>query len=112
LAGLRSALVTHNFPDLPNDLDKQFLDDSKMGLQHRLRKEWKDWLRNNHDKIIDGTLEVPSEIEFKIAKVKRLLKKFKDGTIQRKWNCRENWWAAQLVLFELNGNKAIKEATT
>lgn len=93
MAGLSSAAVTRNFPALPNDLDMTFLNESKAALTLGLNKK--------HG----------NDTEAKIASVNRILSKFKDGTIRSDLNCRENWWAAQLVLFELNGNKAIKEAT-
>lgn len=115
MAGLSSAAVTRNFPALPNDLDMTFLNEAKAGLQDGLNKEWNEWLldwyRRNNNKSLDDALREKMENKFKITRVKKILAKFKDGTIRSDLNCRENWWAAQLVLFELNGNKAIKEAT-
>ena len=115
MAGLSSAAVTRNFPDLPSDLRMGFLNEAKAGLQDGLNKEWNKWLldwhRRNDNKSLDDAIREKMENKFKIARVEKLLLKFKDGSISRKLNCRENWWAAQLVLFELNGNKTIKEAS-
>ena len=89
---LPSVALKRNFPKLPSDLELVWVNISKENLELALFR--------THD----------NDREQKIASVKKLLKKFKDGTICRELNCRENWWAARLVLLELNGNKAIKEA--
>jgi len=89
---LSSIALERNFPKLPSDLDIEFLNNAKDGLNWFLMKK------------------CGSDCHKKIVEVNRILSKFKDGTICRELNCRENWWAARLVLLELNGNKAIKEA--
>ena len=92
MAGLRDAIVTHNFVDLPSNLDIKSLNDAKMNLLSRLESRYK----QNH--------------RAKVAKVNRILAAFKNKTIPENLNRRENFWAAKLVLVELNGNGAIKEA--
>jgi len=89
LVGLRSSLVTRNMPDLPADLNREFLNETKVALQLILNRKY-----NNNTKA-------------KIAKVNKILSAFKNGSISKELNCRENWWAAKLVLFELevNGKK-------
>jgi len=91
LAGLSSAAVTRNFPALPNDLDMTFLNEAKVTIQHSINKEYKD------------------DVKAKIAEVKKFLLKFEDGTIDKELKSKEFLWAAKLILFELNRNKAIKE---
>ncbi len=91
MAGLSSAAVTRNFPALPNDLDMTFLNEAKVTIQHSINKEYKD------------------DVKAKIAEVKKFLLKFEDGTIDKELKSKEFLWAAKLILFELNRNKAIKE---
>lgn len=84
----RSRLLTKDFPDLPSDLDMQWVERYKKKIELELYHKF-------------------AKKQTRITKLKELLDEFKDGTIDPKLNCGEIRWAAKLVLFELeiNGKK-------
>lgn len=86
--GLHKALVEHNFPDLPENLDWEAVEESKLGLKRALQKKY----GNN--------------VKEKVASLNRFIQKIKDGKVPRGFH-REDYVALTMVLMELNGERRI-----
>jgi hypothetical protein len=81
--GLRRSVVERNFADLPEELNKEFLNKSMKGLREMLARTFGD------------------DLDAKIEQLVNLWNQFKDGTVQPKHYCMENAVAVRLVLAEL-----------